>query len=205
MDITTLAPNHHAGYPSFSGMRGRRYAVLFELGGHRTGKLVADLTEVGPGDHVLDVGCGPGTALRAAVARGATGTGIDPSPEMLQVGRLLTRRRRRIDLRVGSAERLPVADGSATVAWSLASIHHWPDVVGGLAELHRALRPGGRLLALERRSPVGATGVASHGWTDAQVETFAAMTGDAGFVDLRVEHHRGFGRGEVVVVRADRP
>ena len=98
--------------------------------------------------------------------------------------------RGRVTFLHGAAESLPLPDASATVLWSLASIHHWPDVEGGLDEAHRVLRPGGRLLALERRTAPGANGLASHGWTDAQAAVFAGMCADHGFVDLAVDHHQ---------------
>jgi hypothetical protein len=47
----------------------------------------------------------------------------------------------------GAAEDLRLSDRSATVVWSLATVHHWRDV----AAVHRALSPGGRFLAVERR------------------------------------------------------
>ena len=87
--------------------------------------------------------------------------------------------------------------------WSLASIHHWPDVGAGLDEAHRVLQPGGRLLALERRTTPGADGLASHGWTDAQAAVFAEMCADHGFVDIAVAHHQRSDR-EVTTVLARR-
>jgi SAM-dependent methyltransferase len=45
----------------------------------------------------------------------------------------------------GSAEALPLADDSADVVWSLATVHHWRDLDRGLAETRRVLRRPGRL------------------------------------------------------------
>jgi SAM-dependent methyltransferase len=85
------------------------------------------------------------------------------------------------------------------VAWTLASVHHWPDLEGGLAEVHRVLAPGGRFLAMERCTVPGAQGLASHGWTDHQAELFASMLGDAGFSDVDHTIRRaGPYRGHVV-------
>ena len=47
---------------------------------------------------------------------------------MLRLARRLTRRRDRITLRQGTAEALPLPDGSATVLWSIATVHHWSDL-----------------------------------------------------------------------------
>ncbi len=197
----TVVPNHHADHPGFAGPSGALYALLFALGGRRKARAVAGWADVGPGDHVVDVGCGSGPAVRAALGRGATADGVDPSTAMLAVARRLTRPGRPVAWRVGAAEALPVADGTATVVWSVATVHHWRDVAAGLAEARRVLGPGGRLLAVERRIARGAEGLASHGWTDAQAEVFATAAREAGFADVAVEAHP-LGRGTQLVVRA---
>src|SRR5919204_412524 len=53
---------------------------------------------------------------------------------------------RRLDLRVGSVERLPFPDASFDHAVGVNTVAVWPDLEAGLRELHRVLRPGGRLL-----------------------------------------------------------
>jgi ubiquinone/menaquinone biosynthesis C-methylase UbiE len=150
-------------------------------------RLAIALTGVTGADHVVDVGCGPGSAARAAARRGAAVTGVDPAGVMLALARRLTRRGRSITWMEGTAEALPLADGAATVVWSLSTVHHWRDVDQGLGEARRVLTGGGRLLAVERRVRPGATGLASHGWTDAQAEGFADRCRAAGFFDVRVE------------------
>jgi ubiquinone/menaquinone biosynthesis C-methylase UbiE len=131
-------------------------------------------------------------------------TGLDPAPVMLRLARTLTRDRPEISWALGAAEDLRLATGAATVVWSLASVHHWTDVGAGLAEVHRVLCPGGRFLTVERRVRPGARGLASHGWTDAQTESFATQCGAAGFADVRIRTLRR-GRRTVKVVTAVRP
>jgi len=65
------------------------------------------------------------------------------------------------------------------------------------------LTPGGRFLGVERRVRPGATGYASHGWTDEQAEVFARNCTSAAFSEVRVERHRPGGRS-VLAVRAIR-
>jgi ubiquinone/menaquinone biosynthesis C-methylase UbiE len=201
---TAIAPNHHADHPGFSGASGTLYALLFALAGRRKARQVAGWAEVRPGDHLVDVGCGSGPAVRAALRRGATADGVDPSSAMLAVARRLTRPGRPARWCVGTAEAVPVGDGAATVVWSVATVHHWQDVAAGLAEAHRVLRPGGRVLAVERRIAPDADGLASHGWTEAQAESFAAACREAGFVAVEVETHP-LGKTTQLVVRATRP
>jgi ubiquinone/menaquinone biosynthesis C-methylase UbiE len=92
---------------------------------------------------------------------------------------------------------------SATVVWSLANVHQWSDIAAGLADVRRVLSPGGRFVAIERRVRVGDTGLASHGWTDEQAESFAGQCCGAGFGDVCIETHTP-GRRAVKVVTAVR-
>ena len=55
-------------------------------------RLAVRLSGMESDDVVVDVGCGPGVAVRYAAQLGATVTGVDPAPVMLRVARLLTRR-----------------------------------------------------------------------------------------------------------------
>lgn len=177
--------------------------LVFLLVGRAKARLAADTAQLSSADHVVDVGCGPGTAARVAARRGARVTGVDPASTMLRIARLVTPKRAPISWRVGTAEALPVPDGSATVVWALATVHHWQDVDKAVAEARRVLVPGGRLIAIERQSPPDATGLASHGWTLQQAESFATLCRDTGFDDVSVAE-RGDGKGSVWVVSGTR-
>jgi ubiquinone/menaquinone biosynthesis C-methylase UbiE len=198
-----LPVNHHADHPGFAGVTGTLFGLVFLLTGGASARLATDLVRVSATDHVVDVGCGPGTAARAAARRSARVTGVDPSASMLRVARAVTRGDG-IMWAEGTAEGLPVPDGSATVVWALATVHHWRNVAEGLAEAYRVLAPGGRLLAVERQSPPDATGLASHGWTRDQAESFAALCRTTGLVDVNVRDARA-GRRAVWTVAGVRP
>lgn len=201
--LDQATPNHHATAPGFSGLTGALAAVTFLIGREADSRLACDLTAVEPGNHVVDIGCGPGKAVRTAIARGASATGIDPAPVMLRTARAATRGPGAAWLE-GTAEAIPLSDACADVIWSIATVHHWNHVEVGLAECRRVLLPGGRLLAMERRREAGSTGHASHGWTDAQADRFAQMCTEAGFVDPVVSQHQTR-RGTVLAVLAHRP
>lgn len=205
MNQSKLLPaNHHADYPGFSGPAGALVGVLMLTMGRARARLPVEMATVSDADHVVDVGCGPGNAARAAARRGARVTGVDPAPVMLSIARAVTRRPTRVTWAEGTAENLPLPDASATVWWSLATVHHWQDLGKGLSEAHRVLAPGGRLLAMERQTRRGATGFASHGWIEEQAESFAAGCRSAGFSDVAVKGH-GTGRGAVWFVSGVRP
>lgn len=198
-----LPVNHHADHPGFSGVTGAIVGVILLAMGRANARLAPELTGVSARDRVVDIGCGPGGAVREAARRGARVTGIDPAPVMLRLARAVGRDTG-IDWVEGTAENVPLPDGAATVLWSLATVHHWRDVGLGLGEARRLLAPKGRLLAIERQAQPGATGLASHGWTQKQAESFAAQCRTAGFADVAVGHH-GRGRRAVWAVTATRP
>jgi ubiquinone/menaquinone biosynthesis C-methylase UbiE len=201
-DSPTPAVNHHADHPGFGGVIGLVAALGMLVMGRDYARLAADLASVSDADRVVDIGCGPGGAARAAAQRGATVVGIDPSPMMLRLAGAVTRGQRNITWSQGTAEALPLPDGWATVAWSLRTVHHWKDVTAGLAELRRVLAPTGRLLVMERRVQPAATGLASHGWTEQQVESFQVQCRATGFEAVRVHEHPA-GRAAVWVVQGE--
>jgi len=201
----SCVPNHHACYPGFAGPAGLLAAASMVLGGKGNARLAERLSGLAAGDAVADIGCGPGTAARRAARAGATVVGVDPAPVMLRVARLLTRRSAHAVRYVeGSAEALPLPGSSVSVAWSIATVHHWADLDAGLHEARRVLRPGGRLMAIERLTRPGATGLASHGWTTEQASAFADRCLAHGFTQARVNRHGG-GRRTKVSVTATAP
>jgi ubiquinone/menaquinone biosynthesis C-methylase UbiE len=204
----TAADHQHGDaheHERFQGVSGLVIGATMLVGRGPLSRLVADLAEVGPGDRVVDVGCGPGGAAREAARRGAVVTGVDPAPLMLRMGRYLSSGRsgRRIVFKQGTAEALPVADRAVTVAWAISSAHHWTDVPAGLRELYRVLEPGGRLIIAERLARPGARGLAAHGFTTTQAAETTAAAQAAGFADAGHDIHRA-GRRMLAVVRAHR-
>jgi SAM-dependent methyltransferase len=107
---------------------------------------VITATAVGEGDEVLDVACGTGNAAIPAAERGATVTGLDITPELLEDAR-----RNAADAGVeatfveGDAEDLPFEDGSFDVVVSTFGCMFAPRHEAAAAEIARVLRPGGRI------------------------------------------------------------
>ena len=108
------------------------------------------LGELGPGEHVLDLGSGAGTdSLVAAQMVGAAGrvTGVDMTPEMVAAARASAAElgTGNVEFLETEAEELPFTDASFDVVISNGVIDLIPDKEAVFAELHRVLRPGGRL------------------------------------------------------------
>jgi ubiquinone/menaquinone biosynthesis C-methylase UbiE len=68
---------------------------------------------------------------------------------ILGLRRLAQRARPRISVIDGAAESIPVGDGSIDALWSVNAMHHWTDLDRALREIHRVLRPGGRLVLVD--------------------------------------------------------
>jgi SAM-dependent methyltransferase len=99
------------------------------------------------GQTALDAGCGTGRALphlRGAVGPGGTVLGVDLTPEMLATARRYGRHRHGW-LVLADARHLPLRDGGVDAAFAAGLLPHLPDPDGGLTELARVIRPGGRL------------------------------------------------------------
>ncbi len=129
-------------------------------------------------------------------------TGVDPAEVMLRMA-AGGDRDGKVRWEQGTAEALPGGDASCDVAWGLATVHHWHDLGASLAEVARVLVDGGRFLAVERRVVPAAKGLASHGWTRAQADTFAELCRAAGFGEVAVTEHRA-GRRQLLAVLARR-
>jgi trans-aconitate methyltransferase len=103
------------------------------------GQPVLDLLDAKPGEQVLDLGCGDGVLSEKIVGLGASVTGVDSSPQMVEAAK-----RRGINAHLMDAYKLTF-DGEFDGVFSNAALH-WmsklPDAV--IAGVRRALKPRGR-------------------------------------------------------------
>ena len=110
--------------------------------------FLAARLRLGPGRMVIDLAAGTGKLTRPLLATGAEVVAIEPVAEMraaLQAGA------RALD---GTAEAMPLTAASAD-AVAVAQAFHWFDGEAALAEIHRALRPGGALALVWNRRRMG--------------------------------------------------
>lgn len=111
--------------------------------------LVREALAARPGEWILDVGCGPGFYVAELLEEvGGEGhlVGVDSSGAMLAVAARRVEGHDNVEFHEGDASSLPVEDSSVDAALSVQVLEYVPDVPAALAELHRAVKPGGRVL-----------------------------------------------------------
>lgn len=111
-----------------------------------------DRAGLGAGQVLVDLGCGRGELLAAAVARGAArAVGVEYSADAVRLARQTLDRRGaqdRAEVVLGDLRAVPLPDGSADVVTLLDVVEHLSatELDAALAETRRLLRPGGRVL-----------------------------------------------------------
>ena len=107
---------------------------------------------VWPGDRVLDACCGTGDLAVEAERRGGRVVGLDFSEKMLERARTKSGA---IEWVQGDALALPFGDGEFDAATVGFGVRNLADLEGGLRELARVLKPGGKVAVLEITRPRG--------------------------------------------------
>jgi len=156
--------------------------------------LILDRIVLSAKDNLLEVGCGGGAFMHRALESGCHATAIDHSPEMVRLA--IEQNQKAVAsgaLKVleSEADHLPVPDGAFTCAVMTGVIGFLPDPVAALREIHRALRPGGRIAIFGSTAALKGTPAAPEPFASRirffEREEFARLGQGAGFEDVQVE------------------
>lgn len=171
------------------GIMGRLVGQILYYENRERNAWAVLLLDVQPKDRVLEIGFGPGDALQGVCSLNTQGftAGIDHSAVMVEQAQGRNKRavkEKRLELREGSAMALPYADASFDKAFTINSLHIWPDAMKGLQEMRRILKPGGLLVIVEQpRSAV------SDGELNELVQERQQQLTAVGLNGIRVEMH----------------
>lgn len=157
--------HEHAGEPcrGFSciwgdprGLLGNLALIAMALKNRGQNRAALDALQLKPGESAIDIGCGPGMGVRAALKRvGKAGfvAGVDQSPLAAHFAAHVAHHAcldgRAAILRAEAAD-LPFRDSMFDKAFAVNSFQFWPDPARALREIARVLAPGGRLVLTQR-------------------------------------------------------
>ncbi len=101
------------------------------------------------GEKVLEIGCGLGTDLIQFARNGADTTGIDLTPQSIE---LLKKRflleQLHVNAQVADAENLPFENESFDLVYSFGVLHHTPNTQKAIDEAYRVLKPNGKIIVM---------------------------------------------------------
>jgi arsenite methyltransferase len=171
----------------------------------RRRQLVRDALGVAPGERIMDVGCGPGfyvAELLEHVGSDGSVIGIDSSQPMLAVAAHRSGGLDNVAFHEADATSLPVENASFDAALSVQVLEYVADVPAALAEMHRALRAGGRLVVWDvdwatvslHTADLARTQRILRSWDGhlahpSLPQTLTAQLQAAGFDDVKLEGH----------------
>lgn len=140
------------------GLTGVLALAAMAAGNERQNKAALDLLAPKVGDSVIELGCGPGMGVRAALKRvGKAGyvAGVDQSATASHcashAAHRAVRSGRAVVMRAEAAD-LPFRDSMFDRAFAVNSFQFWSDPARALREISRVLAPGGRLVITQRAS-----------------------------------------------------
>lgn len=136
-----------------SGWLGKMLYGHLAAWGHRSlTNWAVRFVDIQPTDHVLDVGCGGGMAIKLIAQITIEGfvAGLDHSEDMVQQAlkrNAAAAQAGRVEIRHGNVAALPYDDESFDKVIAVETFYFWPDPIANLREVRRVLKPGG-LVAL---------------------------------------------------------
>jgi ubiquinone/menaquinone biosynthesis C-methylase UbiE len=134
----------------FDEETGKQLEALYRIGDAvRRRRLVRAALAAAPGERILDVGCGPGfycAELIEEVGPEGSVVGVDASPQMLGLAARRCEGHGNVVFHQADATSLSIEGVGFDGALCVQVLEYVADMAAGLAELYRALRPGGRVV-----------------------------------------------------------
>ncbi|TYR81536.1 class I SAM-dependent methyltransferase [Priestia megaterium] len=133
------------------GMFSKWVGTYMAKGNQQANQWTISLLQAAPEDCILEVGTGNGTAIHSILEKNKAIEnvyGIDISASMVKEAMKLNEtfiRNNRAEIMIGSVESIPYETESFTKVYTIHTVYFWPDIEKGLREIHRVLKPEGRV------------------------------------------------------------
>ena len=162
-------------------------------------------------DDFLEVGCGSGIFMKSYASDVRSITGLDHSEDMVKLASHYNRKRIEAgtaEFRHGDAAQLPWEDEKFSAAAAIASFLFWPKPLESLKEIHRVLRPEGRLVislgwnaddGMDHTKHIKKYGIRLYTGKEMQ-----AMFQEAGFSESSITYSTGFMMPKLMIACAKR-
>jgi ubiquinone/menaquinone biosynthesis C-methylase UbiE len=165
--------------------------------------------ELDPTDRVLEIGFGGGVLLSSLVQRAAFVGGVDRSQLVVdRASRAFAKavNSNQADFKQGTVEAIPFDPGAFDKACTVNTVYFWKSLEAGFKEIHRVLRPNGRLIVgfLPKEHMDQMKMPADIFTTRTPHEVISALTG-SGFTGIRVERPKPATPWNVIVAAAGNP
>jgi ubiquinone/menaquinone biosynthesis C-methylase UbiE/DNA-binding HxlR family transcriptional regulator len=139
---------------------------------------------------IADLGAGEGTVSLLLAQRAERVIAVDSSEKMVEYGAEVARRHAvgNLEYRLGDLEELPLADGEVDLALFHQSLHHALHPDRALAEAHRVIKPGGRVVVMDllQHRFEQAREMYADVWLGFSQAELVELLNGAGFVDTHV-------------------
>jgi ubiquinone/menaquinone biosynthesis C-methylase UbiE/DNA-binding transcriptional ArsR family regulator len=145
---SVLAKRRSKSEEFFASASGQWDHLRAELFGDRF-HLHALLSLIDPSLTVGDLGCGTGQVTELVAPHVSKVIAVDGSTDMVQAARKRLKGLHQVDVRRGDMEALPIDDAQLDMAMVALVLHHVPDPARALAEVHRVLKRGGRVMIVD--------------------------------------------------------
>ena len=191
------------------GFRGRIIARLMAIAHRTIYKNVAAALNLQPEDDFLEVGCGSGIFIKSYALYVHSIAGLDHSEDMIKLASHYNRKHIEAgtaEFRQGEASQLPWEDEKFSVAAAIAPFLFWPKPLESLKEIHRVLRPGGRLVislgwnaddGMDHTKHIKKYGIRLYTGKEMQ-----AMFQEAGFLESSITYSNGFTMPKLMIASA---
>jgi ubiquinone/menaquinone biosynthesis C-methylase UbiE len=168
------------------GFIGRMAGWFMSFQNRTMNRIAIETLNVSPDDRVLEIGFGPGQAIKylASNSQAQSITGVDPSPAMLEQATNVNKQAiesGRVVLIQGAVAALPFAANQFSKVFAVSTFHDWESRSAGLTEVKRVLKNEGKLVLCLRRKRKHPLPWSSPGLTLSELEDDLSLLKARGF------------------------